>query len=115
VVALVGHSNPVLFLAAFYIVTALLTELLSNNAVAVLMTPIALSLAATLGINPTALLVAVMFGASASFMTPFGYQTNAMVMGPGGYKFVDYLKIGAPLQVIMITLATICIPLFWPL
>jgi len=83
--------------------------------VAVLMTPIALSLATTLGINATPLLVAVMFGASASFMTPFGYQTNAMVMGPGGYKFVDYLKFGAPLQLIMITLATICIPLLWPL
>ena len=62
----------------------------------------------------TPLLVAVMFGASASFMTPFGYQTNAIVMGPGGYKFVDYLRIGAPLQVIMSLTAITLIPILWP-
>jgi di/tricarboxylate transporter len=60
------------------------------------------------------LLVALLFGASAAFMTPFGYQTNAIVMGPGGYKFIDYMRIGAPLQLIMVVVATIFIPLFWP-
>ena len=79
-----------------------------------LLTPVALSLATTLGVSPLPLLVAVLFGASASFMTPFGYQTNAIVMGPGGYKFMDYVRIGAPLQLIMIPLATFCIPIFWP-
>ena len=113
-VALVGATNPHLFLAVFYIVTVILTELLSNNAVAVLLTPVALSLATTLGISPMPLLVAVLFGASASFMTPFGYQTNAIVMGPGGYTFMDYVRIGGPLQLIMIPLATVCIPIFWP-
>ncbi|HRJ44080.1 MAG TPA: SLC13 family permease, partial [Caldilineaceae bacterium] len=82
--ALVGNANPVIFLSAFYLFTALLTQLISNNAVAVLLTPIALSLAAGLGVSPTPLLMAIAFGASASFMTPMGYQTNAIVMGPGG-------------------------------
>lgn len=113
-IALVGTTNLTLFLAVFYIVTVILTEkLLSNNAVAVLLTPVALSLATTLGVSPLPLLVAVLFGASAS-LTPFGYQTNAIVMGPGGYKFMDYVRIGAPLQLIMIPLATFCIPIFWP-
>ena len=110
----IGVSNLTLFLMAFYIITALLTEIISNNAVAVLLTPVALSLATTLDVSPMPLLVAVLFGASAAFMTPFGYQTNAIVMGPGGYKFVDYLRIGAPLQLIMIAVATLCIPFFWP-
>lgn len=113
-IGLIGTSNLVLFLAVFYIITASLTEILSNNAVAVLLTPVALSLATTLDVSPLPLLVAVLFGASAAFMTPFGYQTNAIVMGPGGYKFVDYLRLGFPLQLIMITVATIFIPLFWP-
>lgn len=111
---LIGTGNLVLFLAVFYIITASLTEILSNNAVAVLLTPVALSLAATLNVSPLPLLVAVLFGASAAFMTPFGYQTNAIVMGPGGYKFVDYLRMGFPLQLIMIVVATIFIPIFWP-
>jgi len=113
-IGLIGTSNLVLFLAVFYILAALLTEIISNNAVAVLLTPVALSLASTLHVSPLPLLVAVLFGASAAFMTPFGYQTNAIVMGPGGYKFVDYLRIGFPLQLIMIGVATVCIPLFWP-
>ncbi len=109
-----GSANPQLFLALFYIITALLTELISNNAVAVLLTPVAISLAVTLDISAMPLLVALLFGASAAFMTPFGYQTNAIVMGPGGYKFIDYMRIGAPLQLIMAVIATIFIPLFWP-
>ncbi|MBU6349622.1 MAG: anion permease [Chloroflexi bacterium] len=113
-VSVVGLSNPHLFLVVFYILTVLLTELLSNNAVAVLLTPVALSLATTLAIHPMPLLVAVLFGASASFMTPFGYQTNAIVMGPGGYKFVDYLRVGLPLQLLMVLIATSLIPVLWP-
>ncbi|MEJ5248046.1 MAG: SLC13 family permease [Caldilinea sp.] len=109
-----GDANPRLFLALFYLMTALLTELISNNAVAVLLTPVALNLAASLNISPTPLLAALLFGASAAFMTPFGYQTNAIVMGPGGYKFIDYLRIGAPLQLIMVIIASFMIPAFWP-
>ena len=113
-IGVTGTDNHVLLLAVFYLITAMLTEVISNNAVAVLLTPVALQLAAQMGVSPTPLLVAVMFGASAAFMTPFGYQTNAIVMGPGGYKFVDYLRIGAPLQLIMTITAITLIPLLWP-
>ena len=114
-ISLAGHVSPVVMLSLFYLFTSLLTQLISNNAVAVLLTPIALSLAATLQINPQPLLMTIAFGASASFMTPMGYQTNAIVRGAGGYTFVDYLRIGVPLTIIMWGLATVLIPFFWPL
>jgi len=110
-----GHADPRLFISMLYLLTSIVTELLSNNAVAVLLTPIALQLAITLGIDPKPLLMAVAFGASASFMTPIGYQTNAIVMGPGGYTFKDYLKIGTPLNLLLWIVATICIPWIWPM
>ncbi len=110
-----GHADPWIFISIIYLFTSIITELLSNNAVAVLLTPIALQLALTLGIDPKPLLMAVAFGASASFMTPIGYQTNAIVMGPGGYLFKDYLKIGTPLNLLLWIVATICIPIIWPL
>ena len=112
---LTGGAAPWIFLSLFYLLTSLLTELISNNAVAVLLTPVALQLAVSLGIDPKPLLVAIAFGASASFMTPMGYQTNAIVMGPGGYTFKDYLRFGLPLNLIMWLLATLLIPVFWPL
>jgi di/tricarboxylate transporter len=114
-VGAIGVSQPFIFVALFFFVTWILTELLSNNAVAVLLTPIALTLARTTGINPTALIMVVIFGASASFTLPQGYQTNAMVMGPGGYRFVDYLRFGLPLSIICCISASLLIPLFWPL
>ena len=114
-VSLAGQVSPVVMLSLFYLFTSLLTQLISNNAVAVLLTPIALSLATTLQVNPQPLLMTIAFGASASFMTPMGYQTNAIVRGPGGYTFGDYLRIGVPLTVIMWALATVLIPVFWPL
>ena len=110
-----GAGNPVLAISLFYLMTSLLTEILSNNAAAVLLTPIALTLAIALGISPTPLLMAIAFGASASFITPIGYQTNAIVMGPGGYTFGDYLKVGIPLQLLLWLTATIAIPLLWAL
>ena len=114
-VAFSGQVSPVVMLSLFYLFTSLLTQLISNNAVAVLLTPIALSLAATLQVNPQPLLMTIAFGASASFMTPMGYQTNAIVRGAGGYTFGDYLRIGIPLTLITWVLATFLIPLFWPL
>jgi di/tricarboxylate transporter len=105
---------PVAAVAAFYLLTSLLTEVMSNNAAAVMLTPVALSTAADLELNPYALLVAVMFGASASFMTPIGYQTNALVYGPGGYRFTDFLRVGAPLNLILLVTAALLIPWFWP-
>lgn len=111
----VGTTNHLFFLSAFFFMTWILTELLSNNAVAVLLTPIALNLATTTGMNPTALLMVVIFGASCSFVMPQGYQTNAIVMGPGGYRFIDYFKFGLPLSLLCWLTATIFIPIFWPL
>jgi len=93
--------------------TTVLTEIVSNNAVAVIMTPIAISLAAALGIDARPLVVAVMIAASCAFATPIGYQTNTLVYGPGGYKFTDFLRIGAPLNLSMSVLASVMIPFIW--
>ena len=106
--------SPVFVVAVFYLVTTLLTEIMSNNATAVVLTPIAIQTGAALEMHPLALLVAVMFGASASFMTPVGYQTNAMVYGPGGYRFTDFLRVGAPLSAILVVLVSVLIQFFWP-
>jgi di/tricarboxylate transporter len=83
------------------IAAALMTEIVTNNAVAVLITPIAIAIAATLGVDPTPFVLAVMFGANMSYMTPFGYQTNLMVMNAGGYRFTDFVRLGLPLQVVI--------------
>lgn len=107
--------GPGVLIGAVYLVTMVLTAFLSNSATAVLLAPIVLKIAAETGLNPKPLLVAVTFGASASFFTPIGYQTNLLVMGPGGYLFRDYLKIGLVLSLIMWITATIMIPVFWPL
>ncbi|MDO3379017.1 SLC13 family permease [Geoalkalibacter halelectricus] len=111
---LVGGLGPIGALAIFYLLTALLTESMSNNASAVLMAPIAIATAISLGIDAKPLLMAVTFAASTSFITPVGYQTNAMVYGLGGYKYTDYVKVGAPLNLIFWVLAVIFIPIFWP-
>ena len=100
---------------AIYLLTSVLTEMVSNNAVAVVITPLAISIAAQLGMDPRPLVVAVMVAASASFATPIGYQTNMLVYGPGGYKFTDFLKVGIPLNLSIGVLASLCIPWFWPL
>lgn len=98
-----------------YLLSSLLTELVSNNAVAVVMTPIAIGLASALGVDPRPLVVAVMIAASASFATPIGYQTNTLVYGPGGYKFTDFLKIGIPLNLSLAPIVSFVIPFIWPL
>jgi di/tricarboxylate transporter len=101
-------------IAVFYLITSVLTSIISNTAAAVVLTPVALLTAGNVGVNSDALLVAVMFGASASFMTPFGYQTNVMIYTPGGYRFMDFVKIGAPLNLLLLITAAIFIPIFWP-
>jgi di/tricarboxylate transporter len=106
---------PFLVVLAVYSLGSLLTEVVSNNAVAVVMTPIAIGLAAALGVDPRPLVVAVMIAASASFATPIGYQTNTLVFGPGGYKFSDFLRFGIPLNVTLAPIMSFVIPLIWPL
>ncbi|ALG91147.1 MULTISPECIES: SLC13 family permease [Actibacterium] len=106
---------PFLIVWAIYLLTSFLTELVSNNAVAVVVTPIAIGLAQALGFDPRPLVVAVMIAASASFATPIGYQTNMLVYGPGGYKFTDFMRVGIPLNLSIGLLASAIIPLLWPL
>jgi di/tricarboxylate transporter len=105
---------PWLLILAVYGLTSLLTELVTNNAVAVVVTPIAIGLAHNLGIDPRPLVVTVMLAASASFATPIGYQTNTLVYGPGGYSFTDFLRIGIPLNIVMAVAASLFVPLLWP-
>lgn len=112
---LLGKLPPFLIIWAIYLLTSVLTELVSNNAVAVVVTPIAIGLAQALGIDPRPLVVAVMVAASASFATPIGYQTNTLVYGPGGYKFSDFLRVGIPLNISIGILASAIIPFIWPL
>lgn len=114
-VPLLGWLPPFLIVWAVYLLTSVLTELVSNNAVAVVVTPIAISLAQALGVDPRPLVVAVMVAASASFATPIGYQTNMLVYGPGGYRFTDFMRIGIPLNLSVGLLASAVIPLIWPL
>ncbi len=111
---MVGLSPFVLILCVYFL-GMLLTEFLSNNAVAVLYTPIAIQLAMSMGLDPRPFVVAVMFSASVAFATPVGYQTNMMVYGPGGYKFSDYFRVGIPLNIITGLVASLLIPLIWPM
>jgi di/tricarboxylate transporter len=97
-----------------YLMTMILTEMASNAATAIIMTPIAISAAMQIGLDPKPFILSVCFAASASFITPIGYQTNLMVYGPGGYKFSDYVKVGLPLAISLWIMATFLIPVLWP-
>jgi di/tricarboxylate transporter len=109
------NLSPFFLILAVYLIGMVLTEFLSNNAVAVIYTPVAIELAQTLGHDPRPFAVAVMFSATLAFATPIGYQTNMMVYGPGGYRFTDYTRIGIPLNILMSLLAAFLIPILWPL
>jgi len=106
--------GPLPLLAVTYIITAILTELMSNNATAAILAPIAIMLAGAIGADPRPFLVAITFAASTSFATPIGYQTNTMVYSPGGYRFTDFTRIGLPLNIIFWVVAVALIPLLWP-
>ncbi|WP_114577013.1 SLC13 family permease [Saliphagus sp. LR7] len=113
VVSTAGFLPTIVVLWLFYIVTGLITELISNNASVVLMIPVAAAAAAGIDANPLAFVFAVTFAASTAFLGPIGYQTNLFVYGPGGYRFTDYFRIGAPLQVLLSIVTVLGIALFW--
>lgn len=114
-VTLGGNFSGYWILTFFFIITVLITEILSNNASVVLLLPIAAEVAKTLDLNPFAFMFAVTFAASNSFMTPIGYQTNTMVYGPGGYKFLDFTRVGAPLSLLMTLVTPLLIVLIYGL
>ena len=107
-------TGPVFVLSGVILLTSISTHILSNNATAILLLPIAISAAVGLGVDPKPFIIAVCFGASACFATPIGYQTNLLVYGPGGYRFSDYLKLGMPLNLLVLLIGSIFIPMIWP-
>jgi len=109
----IAGDAPLANLVAIYVATALFTAVITNNAAALLMFPIAWAVAGDLGVSVMPFIIAIMFAASASFATPIGYQTNLMVYGPGGYRFTDYLRIGLPMNLLTGAIAILLIPLVW--
>ena len=107
--------SPVVVLIIVLVVTMTLSDIVNNAATAVIMAPIAMNLAQNLGVNPDAFLMAVAIGASCAFLTPIGHQNNTLVMGPGAYRFLDYWRMGLPLEIIIVAVATPLILVVWPL
>lgn len=113
IMSLTSHLPPYIIVSILYLITSMITEVFSNNAAALMLTPIAIGLANNLGVDARPFEAAIMLGASASFATPIGYQTNTLVFNAGGYKFADFLRIGLPMNIILWIVASIVIPLYW--
>lgn len=109
-----GGGSPYMVLAMLYLTTSILTEMVTNNAAALILWPIALAMSVQMDVSWIPFAFAIMMGASASFATPIGYQCNMMVYGPGGYRFSDFLKIGIPMNLIAWIVASTLIPMIWP-
>lgn len=114
-VGVVGDVHPLIILGIIYLITTTLTEMISNSATAILMTPIAMETATAYGLDPLPFFIAIMFAASASFATPIGYQTNTFVYGAGGYTFRDFLRVGLPLNILFWLVSTVVIATIYPL
>ncbi|HRM71056.1 MAG TPA: SLC13 family permease, partial [Thauera phenylacetica] len=112
--ALGEGMSPWLMLSLVILITSVATEALSNNAIAVLFTPVAIGLAQQMGVDPRPFVVGVMFAASCSFATPIGYQTNTLVYSAGNYRFADFARLGVPMNILTWLLCSALIPLFWP-
>ncbi|MCP4428806.1 MAG: SLC13 family permease, partial [Chloroflexi bacterium] len=110
----IGGMGPYVVLGGLFVLAMLATLFMPNPVVAVLMAPIALNAAANLGVSPYPLMMGIAFGASASFLSPVGHPANVLVMGPGGYRFSDYVKVGLPLALLLLVVAVTAVPLFWP-
>ena len=115
ILAFAGDLSPVMILVLILVITMSVSDVLNNAATAILMAPIAYNLALSLELNPDAFLMAVAVGASCAFLTPIGHQNNALIMGAGGYKFGDYWRVGLPLEIIIVAVATPLLLLAWPL
>jgi di/tricarboxylate transporter len=112
--AAAGFPTPVI-LSAFLLLMTIMTNIVSNNAAAAIGTPIGISIAAQLGVSPDPFILAVLFGANMSFATPYGYQTNLLVMSAGGYKFADFLRVGIPMTIIMWVGFSLVLPMLYEL
>ncbi|HSW39711.1 MAG TPA: SLC13 family permease, partial [Acidobacteriota bacterium] len=113
-VSAAGDLGPRFIVAAMFGVTVLCVQVVNPSAVAVMMTPVALSVAAAMGISPHLLVMTVAISASASFASPLSHPAHMLVMGPGGYRFMDYFKVGAPLTIIVMIVAVFLLPILWP-
>ena len=109
-----GSPNPIVLTAVLFVITGLLTQFMSNTAAAALLCPIGLSIAESLGASPTAVVLAIGFSASAAYMTPVATPPNTMIYGPGGLQFMDYVKVGTPLFIIVMIMALVLMPIIWP-
>lgn len=112
---LLALASPLVLLILVYVTTSVLTETVTNNAVAIVMTPVAIAMAVAAGLDPRPFVIVVMIGASAAFATPIGYQTNTLVYGPGHYRFTDYVKLGLPMNLLVMVVTVTLVPMIWPL
>jgi di/tricarboxylate transporter len=110
-----GATGPFVVMVGFFLLSVVISELMSNSGTVALLGPVTISVAAKMGVNPMALLAAITFGSSAAFAMPIGYQTSLMIYGPGGYRFKDFIRMGIPLDILLAVLALWLIPIFWPL
>jgi len=114
-ILLTQGMDPILIMAILMIVTMTLSDILNNVATVLILAPISIIMATQLGVNPDAFLMTVAVGASCAFLTPIGHQNNALILGPGGYKFGDYWRLGLPLEIVVLLTAIPSILIFWPL
>jgi len=115
ILAVAGDISPIVIVAVLLIITMTVSDVLNNAATAILMAPIAFNIALALQLNPDTFLMAVAIGASCAFLTPIGRQNNALIMGPGGYKFGDYWRMGLPLEIVIVAVALPLLLIVWPL